>query len=106
MAFTAFIWEAEMKTFINYFLNKSWVLKIITPFLSEDKKEEIAIAQFRQELLFWGVATCHLTNEELKELVYNFGKMITQTGFTTDEISNAMKAIAQFDKSNNSKIIR
>ena len=83
-----------MKTFANYLLRKQWILRIVMRFLSVEKQERIVIAKFRAELAFFGHDTSSMTDEEIKEAVINVGEMISKTGFTTEEITDAMRVMA------------
>ena len=79
----------------NYFLNKQWVLHIVMRFLSEGKKEQIYIARFRAELVFWGHDVSNMTDEEIKEGISKMGEMVSQCGMTTDEVAVAFKALGK-----------
>jgi len=78
-----------MKTFANYLLRKQLVMR----FLSVEKQERIVIAQFRSELAFFGHDTSDMTDEEIKEAMGKVGEMISKIGFTTEEITDAMRAM-------------
>jgi len=84
-----------MKTFANYLLRKQWILRIVMRFLSVEKQERIVIAKFRAELAFFGHDTSDMTDEEIKEAMVKVGEMISKVGFTTDEITDAMRAIVR-----------
>lgn len=79
-----------MKTLLNYFLNKQWILNIIMLFLNEGKKEKIYIQRIRAEFLFWGHDISSLTDEEIKEGLKNIANEMGSFGMTTKEASNAL----------------
>jgi hypothetical protein len=83
-----------MITFANYLLRKQWILRIVMRFLSVEKQERIVIAKFRAELAFFGHDTSDMTDEEIKEAMVKVGEMISKIGFTTEEITGAMRAMA------------
>ncbi len=83
-----------MKTLLNYLLNKQWILSIVMCFLGVEKQERIVIAKFRAELAFFGHDTSNMTDEEIKEAIVEVGDMIGKIGFTTDEVAEALKALA------------
>ena len=83
-----------MKTFANYLLRKQWILRLVMRFLSVEKQERIIIAKFRAELAFWGKDTSDMTDEEIKEAIVKVGEVISKIGFTTKEMTDAMRAIA------------
>ncbi len=83
-----------MKQFLNYLLNKHWILRIVMCFLDNDKKEKIYIARFRAELAFWGHDTSKMTDEEIKKGIDKMGELISACSFTTEQIANGLKALA------------
>jgi hypothetical protein len=83
-----------MKTFANYLLRKQWILFIVMRFLSVKKQERIVIAKFRAELAFFGHDTSNMTDVEIKEAMVKVGEMISKIGFTVEEITDAMRAMA------------
>lgn len=83
-----------MKTFANYLLRKQWILRIVMRFLSVEKQERIVIAKFRAELAFFGHDTSNMTDDEIKEAMVKVGEMISKIGFTTEEITDEMRAMA------------
>ena len=83
-----------MKTLLNYLLRKQWILRIVMRFLSVEKQERIVIAKFRAELAFFGHDTSNMTDDEIKEAMVKVGEMISNIGFTTEEITDAMRAMA------------
>jgi len=83
-----------MKTFANYLLRKQWILCIVMRFLSVEKQERIVIAKFRAELAFFGYDASDMTDDEIKEAMVKVGEMISKIGFTTEEITDAMRAMA------------
>lgn len=82
-----------MKRFLNYLLNKQWILHIVMFFLSEEKKERIYIAKLRVNLAFFGHDTSDMTDEEMKEGVNNKGKMFSKCGITCDELAKTLQAM-------------
>ena len=84
-----------MKTLANYLLRNKWVLRVVTRFLSEERQERITIAQFRNELCFFGHDASDMTDEEIKEAIVKVGELIGQFGFTADEAGNVIKVMAQ-----------
>ena len=84
----------KMKTLLNYLLNKQWILSIVMCFFSEGNIEQIFIVRLRAEMLFWGHDTSQITDEEIKDGINKIGEIIAQCGFTTNEITNAMRAMA------------
>lgn len=89
-----------MKTFANYLLRKQWILRIVMCCLSKEKQERIIIAEFRAELAFFGHDTSDMTDEEIKEAIVKVGEMISKIGFTTEEITIAMRAMASYSIKN------
>jgi hypothetical protein len=85
-----------MRVLLNYLLNKQWILRIVIRFLSVEKQERIIIAKFRAELAFWGHDTSDMTDEEIKEAIVKVSEMISKIGFTTKEMTDAMRAMANF----------
>jgi len=83
-----------MITFENYLLRKQWILRIVMRFLSVEKQELIVMAKFRAELAFFGHDTSDMTDEEIKKAMFKVGEMISKIGFTTEEITGAMRAMA------------
>lgn len=83
-----------MKTFANYLLRKQWILRIVMRFLSVEKQERIVIAKFRAELAFFGYNTSNMTDEEITDSMVKVGEMISKIGFTTEEITDSMRAMA------------
>ena len=84
-----------MKTFANYLLNKKWILRIVMHFLSKEKQERIIIAEFRSELAFFGHDTSGMTDEEIKEAIVKVGNVISQIGFTVEEMADTMRVMAR-----------
>ena len=77
----------------NYFLNKQWVLHIVMRFLSEEKKEEIAIESIRQNFMLFGHDCYDMTDEEIKEGMKNVAKTIGSFGATTEEAAKALRVL-------------
>ncbi len=83
-----------MKKVLNYFLNKKWILSIVMRFLSEEKKEKIQIEILRNEFVFFGYNTSHLSDAEIKEGVANFSNTIGSFGATIDEAEKALRVLS------------
>ncbi len=79
-----------MKAILNYFLNISWVLSIVMLFLSEEKKEQILILQFRAHLLFFGYDTSGMTDQEIKDGVNYMHKGLSSVGLSVSECEAAL----------------
>ena len=83
-----------MIRFLNYLLNKQWILYVVMCFLSEEKKERIYIARLRANLAFFGHDTSKMTDEEINQGVNNMGKLLSKCGMTCDELKNRLQAMA------------
>ena len=77
----------------NYLINKQWVLHIVIRFLSEEKKEKIAIESIRQNLMLLGHDCSDMTDEEVKEGMKNVAKTIGSFGATTEEAAKALRVL-------------
>ncbi len=77
----------------NYFLNKQWVLHIVMRFLSEEKKQKIAIESIRQNFMLFGHDCSNMTDEEIKEGVRNVAKNIGSFGATTEEAAKVLRVL-------------
>ncbi len=82
-----------MKTFLNYLLNKQWVLSIVMRFLSDDKKERIYIARLRAELAYWGHDVSDMTDEEIKDGHLKVGEISKQCGVAAQELAKVLTAM-------------
>jgi hypothetical protein len=82
-----------MKRFLNYLLNKQWILHIVMRFLSEKKKEKIAIESIRQNFILFGHDCSDMTDEEIKEGVKNVAKTIGSFGVTSEEAAKALRVL-------------
>lgn len=78
-----------MKSILNYFLNKEWILNIVMCFLSEETKERIYIAKFRAELEMFGYLTKDMTDKQVKEGLSVMAKIVSQMGITAVQASKA-----------------
>jgi len=77
----------------NHFLNKQLVSHIVMRFLSEEKREKIAIESIRSNFMLFG-HDCHdMTDEEIKEGVKNVAKNIGSFGSTTEEAAKAFRLL-------------
>ena len=85
-----------MKRFLNYLLNKQWILRIVMRFLSEEKKERIYIARLRAELAFWGYDTSEMTDDEIKDGLMKVKEVSIKCGVTKQELAEVLKAMANF----------
>lgn len=88
-----------MKRFLNYLLNKQWILHIVMCFLSEGKKEGIYIAKLRAELALWGYDTSEMTDKEIKEGVFKVSEVaskcgVSKCGVSKQELAEVLKALA------------
>ena len=86
-----------MKRLLNYLLNKRWILSFVMLFLSESKKERIYIARFKAELSFFGFDVSDMTDEEIKEGRKLKMEMVSACGMSTNEVEQAMKAMASLN---------
>ena len=82
-----------MKRFLNYLLNKQWILHIVMCFLSEEKKERISISRLRAELSLWGYDTSKMTDDEIKDGLMKVNEVSTQCGVTKKELAEVLKAM-------------
>jgi hypothetical protein len=83
------IMKKKLYQIVNYFLNKQWVLHIVMRFLSEEKKEKIAIESIRQNFMLFGHNCSDMTDEEIKEGVKNVGSF----GATKEEAEKALRVL-------------
>jgi hypothetical protein len=83
-----------MKRFLNYLLNKQWILYVVMCFLSEEKKERIYIAKLRAELALWGYDTSEMTDDEIKDGLMKVNEVSIQCGVTKQELAEVLKAMA------------
>ena len=79
-----------MKGFLNYLLNKQWILHIVMWFLSEDKKEQIYIARLKSEFAFWGHDISNMTDREIKKGLSKMSKLFSKCGFTINEMEDKL----------------
>jgi len=79
-----------MKKLLNYFLNKKWILSVVTCFLSDEKKEKIQIEILRNEFLYFNYDTSNISDDEIKKGVKNFAQSIGNFGITAEELSQAL----------------
>ena len=77
----------------NHLPNKQWVLHIVMRFLSEEKKEKIAIESIRQNLMLFGHDCSDMTDEEIKEGMKNVAKTIGSFGATTEEAAKVLRVL-------------
>jgi hypothetical protein len=83
-----------MKQFLNYLLNKQWILQIVMCFLSEGKRQRIHIAKLRHELALWGYDTSDMTNDEIKEGILKVSDVSIKCGVTREELAAVLKMMA------------
>ena len=86
-----------MKQFLNYLLNKHWILHVVICFLNEKKKEKIYIERFKAEMLFWGHDISDYTDKEIKKSINAMGELVNACGLTAEQISNSMRTLANFE---------
>lgn len=83
-----------MKRFLNYLLNKQWILSVVMCFLSEKKRERIYIARLRAEFEFWGYDTSKMTDKEMKDGIYKVSEVASKCGVTKQELAEVLKLIS------------
>jgi hypothetical protein len=83
-----------MKLFLNYLLNKQWILHIVMCFLSEEKKERINIARLRSELALWGYYTSEMTDDEIKDGLMKVNEVSIQCGVRKEELAAVLKSMS------------
>lgn len=85
-----------MKQFLNYLLNKHFILRIVIKFLSKVKQERIYIARFRAEMLYWGHDMIDFTDEEIKKGIGAMSELVSSYGLTLDQTTEVLKRMANF----------
>jgi len=71
-------------------INK-FIYNIIMLFLSEEKKEQVYIAQLKHEMLLGGYDISHMTDQQIKDGMNNARTVFSSTGLTLEEACNAFK---------------
>lgn len=59
------------------------------------KEKKDTLKSIRENLLFFGIDTAHLSDQELEDGIIESGNVISKAGFTVDEV---LESMSEFNK--------
>lgn len=72
-------------------IKSRWIRERI---LTDEEKERLIIAEFRQMAMFFGADLSHLSDEQIKERSKQMGESLKHSGITAEQAANAMSLLA------------